>query len=731
MAISTEVVARKYLDVTADTPISVDIPCFEATDVYVYYGKSSLEAVQAIDYTVQLEDDFATFTVTPLASLLNKINTLIAADDTEENYITVRRTLDYETEATADGVRYTPFTSREFDRNAMRDQQLRDALSRSLTFPPSQLAEDVDGSVVNVEPGQFIRRSDDGSQFNGAALELTVSEVDAWFQNRDVVSATQAALLTNGSVVALNGLHYRVDSSATGALSATNDLGVDGIVPLDVWTPEHFGAVRDGVTDDLPALQRMIDAGVGPRTYHLRSGTYKISDTWYLRRKGTRVRGEGIFASQIKFSNLLGGTAIAGDTDLNASMNVYTYCGLEDFSVVSDSPATDASRVLDITPFSYSDFRISIQSKRTDAELIYGQGNTGQSPYSNDINVKYLFGGTVSGTDYTQSGIVFAQGTWAGGSNGPNANIVRGIGRAAGLGILVDLQSGTGNLFSDISGESINEAYFRFNYNPAVETGTSSGSNAQASFNDTSKAWTANQFLSDAIKITGGKGAGQVRIISTNTATALALDKPWGEIPDATSTYEIYANKTDGNQIVGARAEGLAQLNPDFIQAFPACVKTNVKFCEVQSLGLGVFVRDNSGAANNEWFNGSKISHTATVTNPGPNANIDVYAKSSVFGGVKFAQNYAMEWLLVAATTGSIGDTATVMLDAGGVSAGGGDVTLTCQLLNGNSTCMALAHDDEKKPNSGTNRSVFLNVQTGASFSATADLQITWCVSLV
>lgn len=173
MVVSTSVVARRYEDVSAGTPISVDIPAYEVGDVYVYYGNASLVAVQGTDYTVALAGDFETFTVTPTASLLTKINALIAGDPTEENYITVRRALDYLTDATPDGVRYTPFTSREFDRNAMRDMQLADERSRSVRlsekfappYPELTIADWNEGEALVFGP-------------NGELLGAPVGEAD-------------------------------------------------------------------------------------------------------------------------------------------------------------------------------------------------------------------------------------------------------------------------------------------------------------------------------------------------------------------------------------------------------------------------------------------------------------------------------------------------------------------------------------------------------------------------
>lgn len=291
MALSTEVVARKYLDVTADTPISVDIPVFKARDVFVYYGSASLLARQGVDYTLELASDFNTLVVTPTSQMLDKINALMSADTTEINYITVRRTLNYETEATSDGVRYTPFTSREFDRNAMRDQQLRDVTERALTFPPGHLAEEVDGSVVNVKPGQLIRRNDDGSGFSGTDTEVVVTEVHAWFQNRDVTSATQAALMTEGSIVSLNGIKYEVDSSAVGALSATNDLGVNGLKAFSRGhvSPFQFGGSLGGnATANRIALQAAINTGQDVILEGV--GTYATDGPVFMRHTGSYYR---------------------------------------------------------------------------------------------------------------------------------------------------------------------------------------------------------------------------------------------------------------------------------------------------------------------------------------------------------------------------------------------------------------------------------------------------------
>ena len=150
MAVSTNIVARRYIDVAADQAISVDIPIYEASDVRVFYGSAVLMAVQNSDYTVALAQDFETVTITVKAALVAKIDALIAADRDEVNAVVVRRVMNYLTEATPAGVRHTPFTSREFDRAAMRDQQLADSEARAVKLGDNFATPYPDVSVKHV-----------------------------------------------------------------------------------------------------------------------------------------------------------------------------------------------------------------------------------------------------------------------------------------------------------------------------------------------------------------------------------------------------------------------------------------------------------------------------------------------------------------------------------------------------------------------------------------------------
>ena len=76
-------------------------------------------------------------------------------------------------------------------------------------------------------------------------------------------------------------------------------------------------------------------------------------------------------------------------------------------------------------------------------------------------------------------------------------------------------------------------------------TNTSTGVPDYGILNDTSKNWPIENYTNVAnpaalwIKITGGPGAGQVRMIGQNLATALYVIPSWITVPGATSTYSI------------------------------------------------------------------------------------------------------------------------------------------------------------------------------------------------
>lgn len=72
--------------------------------------------------------------------------------------------------------------------------------------------------------------------------------------------------------------------------------------------------------------------------------------------------------------------------------------------------------------------------------------------------------------------------------------------------------------------------------------GTSSGSNTTTTLNHTGQTWPVNGWANSQVRIISGVGAGQIRTIASNTATALTVSAAWTVTPDATSVYRIEGN---------------------------------------------------------------------------------------------------------------------------------------------------------------------------------------------
>ena len=77
-------------------------------------------------------------------------------------------------------------------------------------------------------------------------------------------------------------------------------------------------------------------------------------------------------------------------------------------------------------------------------------------------------------------------------------------------------------------------------YYADLATGTATSATGTTLVNS-GKSWTASQWINAQVRITGGTGAGQVRVITANTGTTLTV-ATWTVTPDATSTYTIEGN---------------------------------------------------------------------------------------------------------------------------------------------------------------------------------------------
>lgn len=135
----------------------------------------------------------------------------------------------------------------------------------------------VSAIIASISPGQYLRFKEDGTGFEGIDPQVAVSDVDAWFQNRDATSALQGSLLTSGSVFYMNGLAYKTNSATSLADSATFDLGVAGVDPHGTITPQHFGPT-EGVADVGAIIQRAVDYlhAAGGGVLFFPRGTYLV-----------------------------------------------------------------------------------------------------------------------------------------------------------------------------------------------------------------------------------------------------------------------------------------------------------------------------------------------------------------------------------------------------------------------------------------------------------------------
>ena len=75
----------------------------------------------------------------------------------------------------------------------------------------------------------------------------------------------------------------------------------------------------------------------------------------------------------------------------------------------------------------------------------------------------------------------------------------------------------------------------------AFATGTATAGGASTITRSTAN-WTVNSWTNYQIRIVSGTGAGQIRTISSNTATQITVGAAWTTQPDATSVYSIEGN---------------------------------------------------------------------------------------------------------------------------------------------------------------------------------------------
>lgn len=94
------------------------------------------------------------------------------------------------------------------------------------------------------------------------------------------------------------------------------------------------------------------------------------------------------------------------------------------------------------------------------------------------------------------------------------------------------------------------------------EVGTATAGGADT-LTDSTKLWKDDSFIGLTLRILAGTGAGQERIIESNTEDEITVSLGWGTQPDATSEYDIYAPSP--TELVGLfdGVDGLPEIDQD------------------------------------------------------------------------------------------------------------------------------------------------------------------------
>lgn len=487
-----------------------------------------------------------------------------------------------------------------------------------------------------------------------------------------------------------------------------------------VFNVRDYGAVGDGVTDDYAAIEAaLVDArAVGGKVFFPTTEDGAITDYAYsqtLQHNASHVVIEGESnAVRLKYTGT--GTGVAckitpGGTSIER-------WGLKNITLFSTTGAIG----FDYTGGTYgSCVDVEFNYTAANAQMLYATGNTGAGPYGNKFDGLSFFGAA----DRTQDAIVFKSDNSGNLADGPNANHFSNLKRCASLRRLINMVSGTGNLFTNIAGESIEDALIVLNEVPSFSDSGTATSIGNFSLTDTSKTWSTSpgdplNFVNAQVTLTSGI-INETRRITSNTANTLTLNKPWSQDPGSTPTYQISKSKAVKNMFVNIRQEGLNTSNPDGIRCVAGAKGNEFHGLEIGSIDSGVIYDDQAQDQTNKVVQGDLTVFQYVVENPGASANQEVILRSSVFGGIRSGSNMAVEYV-EAYAIGYTAGTATITVDHGGTAAGNGDDTSVC-IIDG--VCSEAVYvTGDKIMRDTTNHGIYCNLTTDGSFGASTDLVI-------
>lgn len=297
MAVTTELAVFQMFNVVQGVPYSVPFPVFSPSQVVVTYGENGALANTAADYTVDIGEDFNTFSVTFTNTFTERL-----VNEGIDNVVVIRRNTPALTDATPAGVANTLFTSREFERMTMRDQEMREVLQRALVLGPSFVGTDAPTLRISaLEANRALVVNPEGTAIIQGPTVAQIAEAQDYAERAEAASqivneavlrpySSFAAVFAAVTSVLFPAIVVRVAARVNGVLvewffDGTGPCLGGGWSPVGRSMPAHFGAIGDNITDDTAALQSWANYGgnmAGVQKTYRTSGTVTFAVPFVL-----------------------------------------------------------------------------------------------------------------------------------------------------------------------------------------------------------------------------------------------------------------------------------------------------------------------------------------------------------------------------------------------------------------------------------------------------------------
>ena len=434
---------------------------------------------------------------------------------------------------------------------------------------------------------------DSAGRVPGGEIWLTAS-LDykfSLFTSANVLIATWDNITTG---VITNASNVVYDPAGTGAIQRTVQSKLrDTVSVLD------FGADPTGATDSKNAIQAALDTG---KVVFMPVGTYRTNSPLIISKSCRGILGEIFGDGDGTRIDYYGTDAAIKLYDGTSGTRRVTQARVENIAIRVQNAGVNG---IDFTDASYCTFRdLFIRLLNSNQAGIYGKGNgLGSSPYYNIFDGVKIFGNADNVTNPGQRGYYF-QGELAGGfgSNGPNANMISNGGQISGVSHGVHIESGTGNVFSNMIMETIAEYAYRFGNALSAAPG-------RADQNSVVNHWMEGASTCVFARFEGDAASNSLTNYSINSVSPIIFDNQ----SSSESNYckpggNFYVVSFYGKNIPAGATTPLAPTNeswpfgggviPPFLGMVPYLMKVSVHNFASGGLGSGVVQAYRSGTPN-------------------------------------------------------------------------------------------------------------------------------------